>query len=210
MYEIKKNDFYDLVKKYDPDTEYYKVGEVIYYLLLDDEPYEGMTSHRKALRFIFDRLVAESIEDQQKAGNIRGGKASDKQYSLVYDINKAQAVPLDPGEFFYCPKIVRTDYYGNIFYDAEWRPDDENFGTTVPYWYALMEPIYGRKNRPEDFVKVNRTLFPNGVKELDIYEWTTDWSNYFDDGHEWYGACCWSVYDRSMNRYAVMLVSSTD
>ena len=119
-------------------------------------------------------------------------------------------MPLDPGEFFYCPKIVRTDYYGNRIYDAEWRPNDENFGTTGPYWYALMEPVYGRKKRPEDFEKVNRTLFPNGVKELDIYEWTTDWSNYFDDGHEWYGACCWSVYDSSMNRYAVMLVSSTD
>jgi hypothetical protein len=43
-----------------------------------------------------------------------------------------------------------------------------------------------------------------------IYEWTTDWSDYYDDGHEWYGACCWSIYDGSVNRYVVLLVSATD
>ena len=48
------------------------------------------------------------------------------------------------------------------------------------------------------------------IDVLEIYEWTTDWSDYFDAGHEWYGACCWSVYDRSMDRYVVMLVSATD
>ena len=50
----------------------------------------------------------------------------------------------------------------------------------------------------------------NGTDALDIYEWSTDWSDYFDDGHEWYGACCWSVYDKSMDRFVVMLVSATD
>ena len=50
----------------------------------------------------------------------------------------------------------------------------------------------------------------DGMEVLDIYEWTTDWSDLFDAGHEWYGACCWSIYDKSMNRYVVMLVSATD
>ena len=62
----------------------------------------------------------------------------------------------------------------------------------------------------EDFKKVNEILFPKGTDALDIYEWTTDWSDFFDDGHEWYGACCWSVYDKTKNRYVVMLVSATD
>ncbi len=80
----------------------------------------------------------------------------------------------------------------------------------LPFWYALMEPVHGRGNKPEDFNKVNEALFPKGTDMLDIYEWTTDWSNLFDDGHEWYGACCWSIFDKSMNRYVVMLVSATD
>lgn len=196
MHEIENDAFYDYIKQYDPDNEYHFVGEVDYHLLKDEKPYDGLRSHREALIVVFDLLAENSIRDQFSP--------------LVYDIDKAQPTPLGPNDFLYCPNIVKTDYYGNVFYDAEWKPDDDNCGTSVPYWYALMEPVHGRNNKPEDFKKVNAALFPNGTDALDIYEWTTDWSDLFDDGHEWYGACCWSVYDRSMNRYVVMLVSATD
>jgi len=210
MQIIDNDAFYEYIKQYDPDIEYHLVGEVDYHLLSDDEPYEGMRSHREALRFVFDWLAERRIENNENARIMFGDDLANRLQSLVYDIDKAQASPLDPQVFFYCPHIVKTDYYGNVFYDAEWEPNDENFGTTVPYWYALMEPIHGRRNRPEDFKKVNEALFPNGTDALDIYEWTTDWSDFFDDGHEWYGACCWSVYDRTLSRYLVMLVSATD
>ena len=187
MHEIENDIFYDLVKQYDPDSEYHFVGEVEYHLLTDNKPYEGLRSHMDALIAVFDHL-------QQS----------------VREIKKAKLTPLDQHDFFYCPNIVKTDHYGNVSYDAEWKPNDDNFGTTVPYWYALMEPVHGRKNDPDDFRKVNEVLFPDGTDKLDIYEWTTDWSDFFDDGHEWYGACCWSIYDKSMDRYVVMLVSATD
>ena len=210
MREISNDAFYDFIKQYDSDNEHHLVGEVDYYLLSDDKPYEGLRSHREALLFAFDLVAEKEIEDQERAGELLGDRIADKLHSWVYDVDKAQATPLDPGVFFYCPNIVKTDYYGNVWYDAEWKPNDDNFGTTVPYWYALMEPIHWRKNKPEDFKKVNEALFPKGTDALDIYEWTTDWSDYFEAGHEWYGACCWSVYDKSMNRYVVMLVSATD
>ena len=138
-----------------------------------------------------------------------------RQINTIVDVgnpayNEGEITLLEQNDFFYCPNIVKVDYYGNVYYDAEWVPDDDNFGTTVPYWYALMEPVHGRRNKPEDFNKVNETLFPKGTDLLDIYEWTTDWSDLFDAGHEWYGACCWSIYDSSMRRYVVMLLSATD
>ncbi|MBQ1368721.1 MAG: hypothetical protein IIY45_11640 [Firmicutes bacterium] len=210
MHEIKNDVFYDLIKQYDEDMEDPLIGEVGYYLLRDDKPYEGQNSHREALRLVFELLAEKSIEDRESAREMWGDRIADQLRPLVYDIDKAQAAPLGPGVFFYCPDIVKIDYYGNVFYDAEWKPDDENCGTTVPYWYALMEPVHGRRNRPEDFKKVNEVLFPNGTDRLDIYEWTTDWSDFFDAGHEWYGACCWTVYDGSMDRYAVMIDSATD
>lgn len=37
------------------------------------------------------------------------------------------------------------------------------------FWYALMEPVNGTKNKPEDFKKVNEVLFPNGTDKLAIY-----------------------------------------
>ena len=210
MHIITDDIFYDFVKKYDPDSEHHTAGVVDYNLLFDDKPYEGLKSHRRALLAVFECLAEESLQDMERARERWGDDIADKMHPLTFDIDEAQPSPLDPGEFFYCPEIVKTDYYGNVWYDADWRPDDENFGTTVPYWYALMEPVYGRKNKPEDFRKVNDILFPNGTDALDIYEWTTNWSEYFDDGHEWYGACCWSIYDRSMDRYIVMIVSATD
>ena len=210
MKRLDNDTFYDYIRPYDPDSEYHLVGEVDYHLLSDDKPYEGLLSHREALRFVFDLLVKQGIENKESARITFGDGRADKLQPLVYDIDKAQPSPLDRQTFFYCPNIVKTDYYGNVWYDAEWEPNDENCGTTVPYWYALMEPVHGRRNRPEDFKKVNDVLFPNGMEALDIYEWTTDWSDFFDDGHEWYGACCWSVYDQTMNRYVIMLVSATD
>ena len=210
MKRIDNDTFYDYIKQYDSDSEYHLVGEVDYNLLCDDKPYEGMESHREALCVVFDWLVKQSIEDKENARIMFGDHVADQLRPLAYDIDKAQPSPLAPPVFFYCPNIVKTDYYGNVRYDAEWVPNDENFGTTVPYWYALMEPVHGRRNKPEDFKKVNEVLFPNGTDALDIYEWTTDWSDFFDAGHEWYGACCWSVYDKSLNRYVVMLVSATD
>ena len=210
MKRIDHDAFYEYIKRYDPDSEYHLVGEVDYHLLIDDKPYEGMKSHREALRFVFDWLVKQSIENKVSSRKMFGDDYADQLRPLVYDIDKAQPSLLDRQVFFYCPNIVRTDYYGNVWYDAGWEPNDENFGTTVPYWYALMEPVHGRRNKPEDFKKVNEVLFPNGTDTLDIYEWTTDWSDFFDAGHEWYGACCWSVYDKTLNRYVVMLVSATD
>ena len=184
MKRIDKDAFYEYIKRYDPDSEYHLVGEVDYHLLSDDRPYEGMESHREALRCVFDWLVKQSIENKESARIMFGDDLANQLRPLVFDINKAQPSPVDSQVFFYCP--------------------------TVPYWYALMEPVHGRRNKPEDFKKVNEVLFPNGTDALDIYEWTTDWSDFFDDGHEWYGACCWSVYDKTMNRYVVMLVSATD
>ncbi len=210
MKRIDNDAFYEYIKQYDPDSEYHLVGEVDYHLLSDDKPYEGMESHRKALHFIFDWLVEQSTEDIERARILFGDDLANRMRPLVFDIEKAQLSPMDRQVFFYCPSIVKTDCYGNVWYDAEWEPNDENCGTTVPYWYALMEPVHGRRNKPEDFKKVNEVLFPNGTDTLDIYEWTTDWSDFFDDGHEWYGACCWRVYDKTINRYVVMLVAATD
>ncbi len=207
---IRKDAFYDLIDRYDPDSREHAVGEVGYYLLCNDSPYSGQESHREALRSVFGLLEAENAEDRDRAREVFGDELAERIVPPVYDTARAQASPLTAGEFLDCPNIIRTDYYGNVRYDADWKPDDENFGTTVPYWYALMEPVHGRRNRPEDFRIVNEALFPKGTDGLELYEWTTDWSDYFDDGHEWYGSCCWTVYDRSMDRYAVMLVSATD
>ena len=206
MKRIEQDAFY----AYNQDEEAFFIGEVNYHLLKDEKPYEEIASHVEALRYVFEMLRQQSDVEIEEARILYGNDFANRLEPLTYDLTKAKPSLLDTQEFFYCPNIIKIDYYGNVFYDASWKPNDENMGKSVPYWYALMEPIYGKRNTPEDFKKVNEALFPKGKDKFVVYEWSTDWSNLFDDGHEWYGACCWSIYDASLDRYVVMLVSATD
>ncbi len=78
------------------------------------------------------------------------------------------------------------------------------------YRGAFLYPPHGSGYTDADFERVNAALFPNGTDGLEVYEWTTDWSDYFDDGHEWWGALCLTVYDKGLDRFAVILASATD
>ena len=75
---------------------------------------------------------------------------------------------------------------------------------------AVLDPPHGCRYTAADFDALCAKLFPKGRSRLEVFEWSTDWSDYFEDGHEWWGAMCYTVYDRSMDRYAVLLASSTD
>ena len=78
------------------------------------------------------------------------------------------------------------------------------------YRKAFLYPPHQNSYTGMDFVRVNSALFPNGTGELEVYEWTTDWSEYFDEGHEWWGTLCLTVYDKSLDRFAVIMASATD
>ncbi len=78
------------------------------------------------------------------------------------------------------------------------------------YAGAFMYPPWGMEYTRDDFDKVNSALFPAGKDALEVYEWTTDWSDYFDDGCEWWGALCFTVYDGALDRFVVILSSATD
>ena len=79
-----------------------------------------------------------------------------------------------------------------------------------PYWFLFLNPPYGTNYTLDDFIKINNVLFPKGKDNLEIYEWSVDWSSYFIDGLEWWGAMCTSIYDKSLNRFVVILASATD
>ena len=90
MKEIKNDAFYDLVKQYDSDREHHLVGEVDYYLLDDNKPYEGLGSHREALSFVFDLLVERNTMNQKRDEERWGGDIADQLVPWTYDIDRAQ------------------------------------------------------------------------------------------------------------------------
>ncbi|MCR5815032.1 MAG: hypothetical protein K6G15_11165 [Desulfovibrio sp.] len=202
MYELLTDPFYEIIKQYDRCV-------IEYCLMKDDAPYRKMLSHREAVLFAMLRLVDQSLEDK-RAAEIRWGKAvADDLCPWAYDMDKAKATPIDTAAFLHAPEIRRIDRNGCRFYDCGRNSYPDEAGR-IPYWYAFLEPPHGTRYTPDDFRKVNAALFPKGSEALAAYEWTTDWSDYFDDGHEWWGAACWSVYDGRLNRYAVLFASATD
>ena len=138
----------------------------------------------------------------------RGEEEACEPFSWSIEMEKAQAHLIDASILLSVPKTVGKDCAGRHISDAE-MPNPTK-GGQIPYWYAFWQTPHISGYGPEDFLKVNAALFPEGTDSLEVYEWTTDWSDYFDDGHEWWGAACWSVYDRSMERYVVILASTTD
>ncbi len=83
-------------------------------------------------------------------------------------------------------------------------------GDTLNYRKAFLCPPWGSDHGDRDFDRVNAALFPRGTAGLTVYEWTCDWSEYFEDGREWWGTLCLTVYDRLTDRFAVILASATD
>jgi len=202
MYELKNDQFYKIIQQYNRCV-------VEYCLMADDKAYQGIKSHKEAINFAMLTVNDRSIEDEIKFAAKYEKEIADKLVPWSSDIEKAKAVRIDTNTFLFVPKVLHKNRFGMSFYDCDWT--NQHTGDTVPYWYAFLEsPYAGTEYAPEDFLRVNHILFPKGTDTLEVYEWTTDWSDYFDDGHEWWGASCWSVYDQMLNRYVVILVSSTD
>lgn len=189
MRESLRDPFYEMIERYDRCI-------IDYCIIEDDTPHQGYRSHKDAVLFAMCKVIERYIDHQLKA-EIEAGGPQEGPFPWSIDMGRASAVQIDPISFLHVPQ-------NDSGQQAAVR------GDRIPYWYAFLKTPHGTGYGPEDIVKINDVLFPDGAGSLEVYEWTTDWSNYFDDGHEWWGAACWSVYDKSMDRYVVMMASTTD
>lgn len=117
---------------------------------------------------------------------------------LFADADDSEAWRFDPGKAT-AKEIPASDIFAHLG-DA----------AGMNYRKAFLNPPIPNGYTDKDFAKVNAALFPNGTEGLEVYEWSTDWSEYFDEGHEWWGAFCLTVYDRTLERFAVIMASATD
>ena len=187
---------------FDPVLSDYRDCVLDYRLMRCNQPHRGIASHREALHHAMKGIV--------------DGLNREIQCAWTFDIHQAIARMISPSEWLAePPKEGQSD-----------APQYIDTDDRIAYWRAFLEPPYGNcikirekcGNHPakyrdatvEDFRRVNEALFPKGPDDLEIYTWSTDWSNYFDDGHEWWGTGCWSIYDPRMGRYIVILASASD
>ena len=109
---------------------------------------------------------------------------------ITFDLEKMKATRMDAIEFL-----------------------DSSYESTInnqQYCYLFLNPPHGSHYSVKDFETINHLLFPKGFYHLEVFDWSSDWSNYFQDGLEWWGAKCFSIYDKDMNRFVVIGASATD
>jgi len=183
MLELKEHKIYEMLNKT------YRKIPLDYVILLPDE-YNGVETHKKAVIEAFHIFNTRTI-----VGNKYNFKATiepGKMSASLCSIEELLQLPED-------------DYYDS-------RPEGNRwFGIPqpIPYWYAFLEPPYGVPYLTSDFIKFNDVLFP--FKEnTEVYRWNDDFSNYFDDGKEWWGTGLWSAYDKTTGIIVIIGASQTD
>ncbi len=112
----------------------------------------------------------------------------DSEYKWSYDTRAAK-----------CRKIKSTALFAPKGAD-DW----------LNYRKAFLCPPHGNSYTDSDFDRVNEVLFPCGTEWIEVYRWTTDWSDYFDEGNEWWGSLCLTIYDQTLERFVVIMASATD
>ena len=168
--------------------------------------------HPEATRVIYDdpayRVIDEYPDRAVEYCLVKNEQIASGRNAHWYALMWASRVLFFDGE----EQIWRYDCGGakgkQITVEAFFAAANEKRGSN--YRGAFLYPPHGGWFRDTDFDRVNAALFPNGTDGLEVYEWTTDWSEFFDDGHEWWGALCFTVYDRTLDRFAVIMASATD
>lgn len=183
MKEITEDIFYEYIKKYDKLLLDYAV------ISADDE-YNSEISHKEAV------ITAISAFNQRK----RVGNRFNPPEFYVNE-SKMSCKKCSTENFF---TVNPVEKYGNCMFVEEscyWNYSDA-FLYYTPYRVPYTE---------KDFQKVNYVLFPECYrKDLEIYIWNDNFSNYFDDGNDCMGAVMWSVYDKHMKRFIIIGSSMTD
>ena len=60
------------------------------------------------------------------------------------------------------------------------------------------------------FDRINKHILGDAPAQAEIFSWSTDWSNYFEAGLEWWGAFYWTIRPAGSRRFVVIGASATD
>lgn len=80
---------------------------------------------------------------------------------------------------------------------------------------AFLEPPYGLHYPDQEslqavFDDIHQELFGGFDASLVIYEWSTDWSTFFDEGNDWWGSHLWTIENQQTGQVAGIGASAND
>lgn len=120
-------------------------------------------------------------------------------------------------------------YLNNMFYfdmeetdkniinirDSELFKSDTSELLTIGFAQAFLTPVHGFRvsnsiyETGKYFIDFCEFLFSD-LNKIEIFKWSTDCSNYFDDGKEFWGTLFCTVYNPKKDYYIGITVSDTD
>jgi hypothetical protein len=130
-----------------------------------------------------------------------------------------------PIEMFYRVRWDEAKLTGEgISFSSFWGTDDVepkpigDRAWSIPivdgYKTAFFHPPHGLRGSAAEnaklFADLNRYVLGTDPQGAEIFSWSTDWSNYFDAGHEWWGALYWTIRPAGSQRMVVVGASTTD
>ena len=172
-------------------------------VLQPDGPYEGEVTHRRA--------VVEAFALLNRRARIANNFTA-CGFQVWVEPEKMEARPITWEELTWLPPNFPRTCKEKKRQVRELRQQGKQYcerWDVLSLGYAFLAPPYGLDAWGEDFDKLCQVLFPNR-ESLEILSWNDTWSNYFDDGNEWWGTACWSVYDRAAGIFVVIGASLTD
>ena len=184
-------------------TRYEKAGGVLEYVFI--EPPSGLSTEQLHRAAALSGMAAIAQRREQWA---------EDHASKAHPVETFFKVRWDPAK----PK-------------GKWIPFREFWGTddvtpkrvgkgawSIPaidgYKPAFFHPPYGLQGSAKEtaalFTDLNRSVLGADPTLAEVFSWSTDWSNYFDDGHEWWGAYYWTIRPADAPRIVVIAASATD
>ena len=107
-----------------------------------------------------------------------------------FDLARARSRAIDDTEFL-------GPFWDRVGHRVLWPGSARTISGLDGYAYALALPPYGlRPATQEDVDTICARLVTGlfaGLRDADIRAWSKDWSDYFDQGLEWWGAYLWTV-----------------
>jgi hypothetical protein len=144
----------------------------------------------------------QSLEDVHRAAALAGMRIQDER-EAVWQRAAASRMGISPEQI---PRMV-------IGADRATAAPELLARFLEDYWYAFSSPPYPIRCVGESaeglFRQVNELLFGN-LSDWSIRRWSTDWSDYFTYGLDWWGAFLWTLVRQDGELVVWVGASTTD
>jgi hypothetical protein len=191
-----------------------QAGIVIDYILIDCESAEtNAETHRNAAIFALQVLAARLDAYFEPILQARSEKR-EKYFQIKVNPEKAQGERISLEQLLGRAYDMQQQKIVSVWKENTDGSRVSKTGSTQGYAEAFSDTPYNVQMKLEDintlFEDINNAAFGGLRQDLEVYEWSNDWSTYFDAGNEWWGSFLWTVKHPTQKVIAAIGASTTD